>query len=168
MSAPAPVLFDSLAVGDRLPELSVEVTPTTVVLGAIASRDWRPMHHDFKFATERNGVADIFLNTPNQAAWFERYVTDWGGPRCRPGRMTFRMRTSVFPGDTMTFAGTVAEVGTDSSGQGWATIDVELTAVATDGRDPAPRLASTCRVRVALPAGPDDNPWSRRGDDWSP
>lgn len=50
---------------------------STVVLGAVANRDWRPMHHDFKFATERNGVANIFLNTPNQAAWFERYLTDW-------------------------------------------------------------------------------------------
>ena len=70
MSAPAPVLAGKVAVGDSLPELAVEVTPTTVVLGALASRDWRPMHHDYKFATERNGVADIFLNTPNQAAWF--------------------------------------------------------------------------------------------------
>ena len=51
--------------------------------------------------------ADIFLNTPNQAAWFERYVTDWTGPTGRLGRMTFRMRDSVFPGDRMVFAATV-------------------------------------------------------------
>ncbi len=168
MNAPAPVLFDSVAVGDALPELSVEVTPTTVVLGALASRDWRPMHHDFKFATERNGVADIFLNTPNQAAWFERYVTDWAGPRARLGRMTFRMKTSIFPGDRMDFAGTVRDVGTDEVGQGWATLEVALTAIATDGRDPTPRVASTCTVRVALPAHAADNPWSRRGDQWVP
>ena len=55
MTAPA-LLFDGVALGDALPELAVDVTPTTVVLGALASRDWRPMHHDFKFATERNGV----------------------------------------------------------------------------------------------------------------
>ena len=34
MSAPAPVLFDAVAVGDELPRLAVDVTPTTVVLGA--------------------------------------------------------------------------------------------------------------------------------------
>lgn len=168
MSAPAPVLFDSVAVGDSLPTLTVDVTPTTVVLGALASRDWRPMHHDYKFATERNGVADIFLNTPNQAAWFERYVADWAGPRARLGRMTFRMRTSVFPGDRMELAATVGEVGTDGVGQGWATLDVTLTATATDGRDPEPRLASTCTVRVALPSDHDDNPWARRGERWIP
>ena len=44
-----------------------------MVLGALATRDWRPMHHDKDFAVERNGTRDIFLNTPNQAAWFERY-----------------------------------------------------------------------------------------------
>jgi acyl dehydratase len=160
--------IDQVAVGDSLRSLSVDVTPTTVVLGALASRDWRPMHHDHKFATVRNGVADIFLNTPNQAAWFERYVSDWTGPRGRLGRMTFRMKTSVFPGDRMELAGTVTALDTDEVGQGWATLDLTLTATATDGRDPTPRLATTCTVRVALPAAPTDNPWTRRGAAWAP
>ena len=160
MNAPAPVLFDSVAVGDELPALSVDVTPTTVVLGALASRDWRPMHHDYKFATERNGVADIFLNTPNQAAWFERYLTDWTGPTGRIGRMTFRMVSSVFPGDTMVFRATVRAVDVDDVGCGWVSLDVALTV--------DDRTASTCAVRVALPRTADDNPWTRRGDQWKP
>ena len=36
--------------GDELPELVVPVSATTIVLGALASRDWRPMHHDHDFA----------------------------------------------------------------------------------------------------------------------
>ena len=99
--------------GDALPELSYDVTATTVVLGALASRDWRPMHHDHDFAVNRNGTQDIFLNTPNQAAWFERFLTDWSGPKGRLGRMKFRMKGSVFPGDTMVLAGTVEQVETD-------------------------------------------------------
>jgi acyl dehydratase len=154
------VILKEVAVGDALPELSVDVTPTTVVLGALASRDWRPMHHDYKFATERNGVADIFLNTPNQAAWFERYVTDWTGPRGRLGRMTFRMRDSVFPGDRMVFSATVTGTETDDAGCGWVALDVALTV--------GERTCSTCAVRVAVPTTPDDNPWARRGPDWKP
>jgi hypothetical protein len=65
------VLHPGVAVGDELPALSVDVTATTVVLGALASRDWRPMHHDYEFAVNRQGTRNIFLNTPNQAAWFE-------------------------------------------------------------------------------------------------
>ncbi len=156
----------SIAEGDRLPALSVEVTPTTVVLGALASRDWRPMHHDYRFATERNGVRDIFLNTPNQAAWIERYVTDWTGPRGRLGQMTFRMRDSVFPGDTMTFSGTVTGVGTDELGCGWASLEITLTA--REGGEGEPRTATTCSARVAVPTDGDDNPWSRRGENWKP
>jgi len=155
-----------MTVGDALPELCVEVTPTTVVLGALASRDWRPMHHDYKFATERNGVADIFLNTPNQAAWFERYVTDWSGQRSRPGRMKFRMKTSVFPGDTMVFSAVVTDVGTDEVGQGWVSLDVTLTVAAVG--DTPDRIASTCEVRIAVPSTDSDNPWSRSGDQWIP
>ena len=66
------LLYGDVSVGDALPPLQKDVSATTVVLGALASRDWRPMHHDYDFAVNRNGTQDIFLNTPNQAAWFER------------------------------------------------------------------------------------------------
>jgi len=150
----------AVTVGDVLPELAIDVTPTTVVLGALASRDWRPMHHDFKFATERNGVADIFLNTPNQAAWFERYITDWTGPTGRLGRMSFRMKSSVFPGDRMVFTATVTGTGTDDVGCGWVDLDVALSV--------GERPATTCATRVAIPTDDNDNPWQRRGDQWKP
>lgn len=151
---------DSVAAGDVLPDLSYDVTATTVILGALASRDWRPMHHDRDFAQVRNGTRDIFMNTPNQAAWFERFVTDWTGPKGRLGRMKFRMRDSVFPGDTMVFAGTVTAKGTDDAGCGWVDLDVTLSV--------GERICTTCEVRVALPTSEDDNPWRRHGDDWSP
>jgi acyl dehydratase len=155
------LLHDEVAVGDQLPTLSVDVTATTVVLGALASRDWRPMHHDYEFAVNRQGTRNIFLNTPNQAAWFERYLTDWSGPKGRLGRMTFRMRDSVFPGDTMLLDGTVTGTGVDDEGTGWVDIDLMLTTA--DGR-----TCTTCAARIALPTGPDDNPWSRAGDQWNP
>ena len=145
-----------VSVGDELPELAA----TTVVLGAMASRDWRPMHHDYKFATERNGVRDIFLNTPNQAAWFERYLTDWTGPAGRLGRVRFRMHDSVFPGDRMVFRGTVAGVGRDDVGCAWVDVDVKLSV--------GEKVATTCAARVAIPAAEGDNPWKRRGAQWKP
>jgi acyl dehydratase len=154
------LLFADVKEGRELEPLSYDVTSTTVVLGALATRDWRPQHHDFHFATERNGVRDIFLNAPNQAAWFERYVTDWTGPRGRLGRMRFRMKGSVFPGDTMVFTGAVTGTEVDDDGCGWADLDVAVKV----GDD----VKTTCAVRVALPTDPDDNPWSRRGVQWKP
>ncbi|MGH9211094.1 MAG: FAS1-like dehydratase domain-containing protein [Acidimicrobiales bacterium] len=158
------VLLPQVQPGHTLPALRHEVTATTVVLGALATRDWRPMHHDMDFAVNRNGTADIFLNTPNQQAWFERYLTDWTGPRGRIGRLRFRMRDSIFPRDAMTFTGAVDGVGVDDTGCGWADVTIELHAA---GRGPR-RRCTTCTARLALPTAPDDNPWRRRGDQWRP
>ena len=152
--------LESLSEGDALPLFSYEVTPTTVVLGAMASRDWRPMHHDKDFAVNRNGTRDIFMNTPNQAAWFEKYLTDWSGPKGRLGRIQFRMKDSVFPGDTMTFSGKVEKIERDETGCGWAHLDLELKV--------GEKTVTGCAVKMALPVDRDDNPWKRSGSDWSP
>jgi acyl dehydratase len=154
------LLFGEVSVGDQLPRLDYEVSATTVVLGALATRDWRPMHHDKDFAVNRNGTQDIFLNTPNQAAWFERYLTDWTGPHGRLGRVTFRMKGSVFPGDTMSLAGVVSATEVDDSGCAFATVDVTLS-VEDD-------VKTTCTARIAVPQTVEDNPWARRGNDWRP
>ena len=151
---------DQVCVGDELPPLSYDVTATTVVLGALASRDWRPQHHDYAFATKRNGVQDIFLNSPNQAAWLERYVTDWTGPRGRLGKLGFRMLDSIFPGDTMVFTGTVTSVETDEFDCGWAAFEIAIKV--------GDKVCTACTGRVALPTNPSDNPWSRTNDQWKP
>ncbi len=154
------LMIDQVSEGQDLPELRHDVTATTVVLGALASRDWRPMHHDKDFAVERNGLRNIFINTPNNAAWFERYITDWTGPKGRLGRITFQMKASVFPGDTMVLGGQVTHVSTDDVGCAWVDLDL---AVSVDGK-----VATACKARVALPKDEDDNPWKRKGDQWKP
>jgi acyl dehydratase len=154
------ITLDQVSKGDQLPVLSYDVTATTIVLGALASRDWRPMHHDHDFAVNRNGTRDIFMNTPNQAAWFERYLTDWSGPHGRLGRMRFRMKGSVFPGDTMVLSGVVTDVDIDPSGCGW--VEVEMTLAVAD------ETKTECLARIALPSATDDNPWRRRGERWRP
>ena len=154
------LVIDQVRKGQELPPLAVDVSATLVVLGALAARDWRPMHHDHDFAVNRQGVQDIFLNTPNQAAWFERYLTDWTGPKGRLARMKFRMRGSVFPGDTMVLAGTVTSVETDDTGCGWAELELAIT---VEGE-----VKTSCTARIAIPTTTNDNPWARRGERWRP
>ncbi len=151
---------DQIEAGQKLEPLAYDVSATTVILGALATRDWRPMHHDRDFAINRNGTKDIFMNTPNLAAWFERYVTDWTGPRGRLGRMKFRMKDSIFPGEQMVFSGAVEKVETDDAGCAWAHLNVSVSV--------GDRLCTSCAVRVAVPADENDNPWKRKGEDWKP
>jgi hypothetical protein len=157
---PTRLLLGDANVGDTLAPLSYDVTATTVVLGAIGGRDWRPMHHDHRFAVERNGVRDIFLNTTGQAAWFERYITDWTGPTGRLGRLGFTMRSPVFPDETMVISGTVTKVETDDVGCGWIELDFALTV--------DDQARATGHARIAVPTTPGDNPWDRRGERWQP
>ena len=156
----AELLLGDVKEGMDLPVLEKFVKPVTVVLGAMASRDWRPQHHDYKFATESNGLDDIIMNTPNLAAWFERYLTDWTGPKGRLGRIRFRMKDSVYPGDTMHFAGKVTKVEEAASGVGWVDVEIELTA--------GEKSCVGCEARIAVPATADANPWKLKGDDWKP
>ncbi len=160
MTTRAALTLEQVRPDESLPALSYEVSATTVVLGALAARDWRPMHHDHHFAVHRNGTRDIFMNTPNLAAWFERYLTDWTGPHGRIGRMTFRMTDSIYPGDTMVFEGRVRDTSVDASGCGWATLEVGVRV--------GDRVCTTCQARVAIPTAADDNPWTRRGERWRP
>ncbi|MFP6655915.1 MAG: hypothetical protein VCB25_09820 [Myxococcota bacterium] len=160
MSERQALLLGEVAVGATLPELAKKVEPVTVVLGAMASRDWRPQHHDYQFATEHNGLENIIMNTPNLAAWFERYLTDWTGPKGRLGRITFRMKDSVYPGEIMTFSGSVTEVGEAQNEVGWVAVTIELRA--------GEKLCVGCEARIAVPATDDANPWALKGKDWSP
>ena len=146
--------------GDKLPELVHQVTSTSVILGALATRDWRPMHHDRDFAQQRNGTRDIFMNTPNQAAWLERFITDWAGPKARIGRYKFRMGDSICPGDKMVFAGHVQSTETDEHACHWANLVIELTV--------DEQVKTRFTARVALPGDAGDNPWARTGSQWQP
>ncbi|MDY0066763.1 MAG: MaoC/PaaZ C-terminal domain-containing protein [Steroidobacteraceae bacterium] len=160
MSAVRNLLASEVREGQELPPLHFRMTATAIVLGALASRDWRPMHHDKDFAVERNGVKNIFMNTPNVAAWFERYLTDWTGPKGRLGRLTFKMKKSVFPGDDITFSGRVTRVSTDQAGCCW--VEVDLAVAAGD------ELRFEGRAKLALPDSDADNPWARKGPAWRP
>jgi len=159
----AELLLGHVKEGAELPVLEKEVKPVTVVLGAMASRDWRPQHHDYKFATENNGLDDIIMNTPNLAAWFERYLTDWTGPKGRLGRIKFRMKDSVYPGETMRFKGTVTGIETaigEAGDVGWVDVAIELSA--------GGKSCVGCEARIAVPMTSEANPWKLKGDDWKP
>lgn len=149
---------DQVKVGDRLPELRVPVTATTVVLGASASRDWQPQHHDSAWA-KRVGTRDIFLNTPTQGGWISRYITDWTGATGRLARMAYRMKVSICPGDLMVLSGTVTGVGIDRAGCAWVDVTVESRVGET--------LCTSVAVTVALPeAAGAESPWARSADRW--
>lgn len=154
------ITIDQVKEGQKLTPIIHQVTASSVVLGAMATQDWRPMHHDKDFAINRNGVKDIFMNTPIIAAWFERCITDWSGPLGRLGSTQIKIDQSVFPGDEMVVSGQVNGIHIDATDCSWVVLELAIT---VDGN-----RCSSCRAQVALPNDDGDNPWNRKGLDWQP
>jgi len=69
--------FDSVAVGDELPALSLPpISRRTLALYAGASADHHPMHIDLDYAREA-GMPDVFAHGMLSAAYLGRLLTNW-------------------------------------------------------------------------------------------
>ena len=93
-------------VGDELPELVLDMTATRIVAGAIATRDFMPVHHDRDFA-QAQGASDIFMNILSTNGHCGRYLTDWAGPESLIRSLSIRLGVPVHPGSTLRFTGRV-------------------------------------------------------------
>ncbi|MFD9032687.1 MaoC family dehydratase [Streptomyces sp. NPDC059567] len=95
--------------GDALPPLTIPITRTLIVAGAVASRDYQDVHHDAELAREK-GSPDIFMNILTTNGLVGRYITDHFGPGAVLRKVAIRLGAPNYPGDTMTLTGTVTEV----------------------------------------------------------
>jgi len=100
------VAWDSVRSGDALTSLTIDVTATVIVAGAIATRDFMPVHHDRAYA-QSQGAPDIFSNILSDTAYCSRFLTDWAGPDAVIRRLAIRLGVPVHPGDVLTYTGTV-------------------------------------------------------------
>ena len=58
---PSTRFFAAVRVGETLPGLEIPITSTLIVGGALASRDFTPVHHD-RAAAQAQGMSDVFMN----------------------------------------------------------------------------------------------------------
>ncbi len=92
--------------GDQLTEQKREISATTVVSTAIASRDFQDVHHDVE-AAKRSGVPNIFLNILTTGGLIGKFLTDWSGPEGELKKIDIKLATPCFVGDTLTSTGKV-------------------------------------------------------------
>ena len=98
-----------VAVGEELPPLDVPLTAAIIVGGAIASRDYTPVHHD-RDAAQASGMSDVFMNILTTNGYVGRYVSDWAGPDATIRKVAIKLGAPNLPGDTMKLRGKVAKV----------------------------------------------------------
>jgi acyl dehydratase len=116
--------WDEVHVGDELPALSIDVTATVIVAGAIASRDFMPVHHDRDYANAQ-GAPDIFMNILSTTGHCSRFLTDWAGAEAMVTRLAIRLGVPTFPGTTLTITGRVVDMQRQGDE---GLVDVELRA----------------------------------------
>ena len=135
------IKFKDVSVGGRLPEVSIDLTPALIIGGAIASRDFNPVHHD-KAHAQSQGLPDVIMNILTTNGLVGRYVTDWAGPDAVVKNITIKLGAPNVPGDTMKMKGTIK-----SKDDNDATVEVDVVGANGWGHH------VTGTVRVALPAG---------------
>ena len=95
-----------VSVGDKLPELDIDITSGLIVGGALATRDFEPVHHD-KSVAQAAGLPDIFMNILTSQGLMSRFVTDWSGPEAIVKSLDVKLGAPNLPGMVMTVAGEV-------------------------------------------------------------
>lgn len=99
--------WKDIQVGDEVTPLEVPVTTTVIVAGAIASRDYMPVHHDRDFANKQ-GSPDLFMNILTTNGLCVRFLTDWAGPEAMVKNLSIRLGVPAYPNDPLRFTGSVA------------------------------------------------------------
>jgi acyl dehydratase len=100
--------FEDVQVGEELPPLDVATTTALVVGGALASRDFTPVHHD-KAAAQAQGLSDVFMNILTTNGFVGRYISDWAGPDALVRGIKTKLGGPNLPGDTLKIRGKVQE-----------------------------------------------------------
>jgi acyl dehydratase len=134
--------FRSISVGDVLPPLVIDVTATLIVGGAIATRDFMPVHHDRDYANQQ-GAPDIFMNILSDTGYCSRFLTDWAGPDAILRNLAIRLGVPVFPGTELVYSGEVTGVTVEEDE---GVVEVALRAVTTLGE----HVSGTARLTLPL------------------
>lgn len=111
----------ALRAGEEMPPWRVgPLTRTDVVRYAGAGGDFNPIHHDEPMATAA-GMPSVFAMGLLHAGMLGMRLARWAGPE-NIRSFTVRFTGQVWPGDELTFGGTV--VGVDPDGVAQLTLTV--------------------------------------------
>jgi hypothetical protein len=129
VTARATLDWNTIRAGDPITPMRIDVTATVVVAGAIASRDFMPVHHDRDYANSQ-GSPNIFMNILTDTGYCSRFLTDWAGPEAMVRKIAIRLGVPAYAGSVFEYTGTVTG---KSQLDGEGLLDVEFRATNDSG-----------------------------------
>lgn len=127
--------FDTLNIGDPLPERAF--TPTNVSLFLYNAAIWNPhrIHYDERYTTGVERHPGVVIDGPLQGDWLTQVVLEWLGEDGALVAFEYANRRASYLGETLTAGGTVAALDAAS---GEVTVDLAIRnadgAITTPGR----------------------------------
>jgi acyl dehydratase len=121
--------WSAIRIGDPITEMKIDVTSTVVVAGAIATRDFMPVHHDRDYAASQ-GSPNIFMNILTDNGYCSRFLTDWAGPEAMVKKVAIRLGVPAYAGSKLVYTGTVTG---KSERDGEGIVEVEFRATNDQG-----------------------------------
>jgi acyl dehydratase len=120
-SRTATLRWADIDVGDEVTPLEIPVTTTMIVAGAIASRDFMPVHHDRDYANKQ-GSPNLFMNILTSNGYCVKFLTDWAGPEAMVTKLAIRLGVPSFPDDPLRFTGSVTGKNSGSDGENFVEV----------------------------------------------
>lgn len=108
--------WSTIKVGDAVTPLHLDLTATFVVAGAVATRDFMPVHHDRDYAAMQ-GSPNIFLNILSDTGFCTRFLTDWAGPEAMVKKLAIRLGVPAYAGSKLEYTGSVTSLS-EQDGEG--------------------------------------------------
>lgn len=134
--------WNKLRVGDALAPMAVDVTATVVVAGALATRDFMPVHHDRSYANAQ-GSPEIFMNILSDTGMCSRFLTDWAGPEARLRKIAIRLGLPAYAGSKLEYTGEVIGLSRDGDE---GVVDIAFRAAGEHGD----HLSGTAQIGLPL------------------
>jgi acyl dehydratase len=142
------IYWEDVSEGDSISEVSLELTRDRIVMIVCGTRDIFPLHHDDEFARSmgyKAAAAPIaFLQ-----GLLGRCLTDWTGPTGKIQKVSLRLNSPNYQGDTISVAGKVTRKYVDT---GHHKVDCELVVIKQDGTVSA-KAQAVVRIPVRSKSG---------------
>jgi acyl dehydratase len=96
----------SVKTGEALAPLQRTFTTVDLVAYGAATWDWHRLHYDLEYARSVN-LPGVIVDGQMFGALLARAALEWAGPRAFIARLSLKMRSMAFAGDTVIVEGEV-------------------------------------------------------------
>jgi acyl dehydratase len=138
-------LFESLAVGQLLPELTRgPLIEPHLMRWSAAIENWHRIHYDVRFATVHDGLPDLLINGSWKQHFLVEMVRRWSEPTGWLKTIGFDFRKMDLVGSTLTATALISSLS-ESNGYGWVGLDIGIR------NETSREVSTTGSAAVVLP-----------------